>query len=371
MPTHRGGAGSEQDHIRLKNLLRDARVRLGSAGHEERLVRHVLDSASALVEDAAFWQRQRSGLAVFVSPGWTRTFRVSIDLDELVVVGDRFHIKPVLPLLTRGGRFFVLALSQNRVRLHEATRFHIEEIVSDDIPDGLTDAVGYDWEERSLQFFTAAPGGGAAGRRQAVFHGHGAGKDDLDGEVARFLRLVDDQVRALVADHEAPLVVAAVDWLASAYRRISKYAGLVQDCIPGNPDETPDRKLHRRAWELVEPVIRAEEAAAATQVLELLGTSLASNDLEEIAIAAHDGRVDTAFVALGVQRWGRYDEQSRQIAEGTSGRHIGEDLLDLVAAQTLFHGGAVYAVHPADMPGGDSPIAAIFRYEMKGMDTGD
>jgi hypothetical protein len=175
----------------------------------------------------------------------------------------------------------------------------------------------------------------------------------------------------LVAERDTPLVVAAVEWLASAYLRISKHPSLVQDYLPGNPDETPDHELHRLAWQLVEPVFRAEEEVDSRRVREMLGTPLASCDLKEVVIAAHDGRIETAFVALGVQRWGRYDAESRQIEEYTSRRNGDQDLLDLAAAQTLIHGGTVYAVDPEDIPGEGSPVAAIFRYDMKGIDPND
>jgi hypothetical protein len=38
-----------------------------------------------------------------------------------------------------------------------------------------------------------------------------------------------------------------------------------------------------------------------------------------------------------------------------------QDLLDLAAVQTLFHGGTVYAVDPGDVPD-DAPVAALLRY---------
>jgi hypothetical protein len=38
---------------------------------------------------------------------------------------DRFHLKPLLPLLTGDGRFYILALSQNQVRLLQGTRYSV------------------------------------------------------------------------------------------------------------------------------------------------------------------------------------------------------------------------------------------------------
>ena len=57
------------------------------------------------------------------------------------------------------GAFFVLALSQGSVRLFEGSRDGIRELDLADIPTSLRDAVGYDYEQRSLQFHTGAGAG--------------------------------------------------------------------------------------------------------------------------------------------------------------------------------------------------------------------
>jgi hypothetical protein len=46
----------------------------------------------------------------------------------LVIVSERFHVKPLLPLLSGDGRFYVLALSQNEIRLLQGTRYSVEQV---------------------------------------------------------------------------------------------------------------------------------------------------------------------------------------------------------------------------------------------------
>ena len=47
-----------------------------------------------------------------------------LHFDELMVVAPGFHVMPLLALLTGDGLFYVLALSQNQVRLLAGTRSH-------------------------------------------------------------------------------------------------------------------------------------------------------------------------------------------------------------------------------------------------------
>lgn len=360
LPTHRAGAQVQQNPIRFKNLLREAEDRLLEQGHGEGQVAEILEPARATLNDSQYWQHQSDGLAVFLGPGLCRRFRVPVSFEELVLVGERFHLTPLLPFLTGDGRFYLLAVSQKRVRLFEGSRDSVREIDLRDIPESLTEALGYDWEERTLQFHTGASGAGQ-GKRRAMFHGHGVGADESKDEITRFLQLVDSGVSRLLADPQAPLVVAAVDYLIAIYREVSHYPNLLDKGLEGNPDVLSAEELHGKAWELVEPLFHQGEKAAAERFQELLGTGRASHELEQVIPAAVDGRVDTLFVAVGAHEWGRFDPDVRRIEVGDGPNGGNEDLLDRAALESLLHGATVYAVDPGQVPG-HGPVAAVFRY---------
>jgi hypothetical protein len=273
-----------------------------------------------------------------------------------VVVDDRFHLKPLLPLLVGDGRFFVLALSQKQVRLMEGSMTRIRELDLHSVPQRLQDAVGYDWQERFLQFHTASA------RSSAIFHGHGAG-DDQKAEVEKFLRAVDRALLELLRDKQVPLVIAAAEPILSMYREISKHPHLADTGIPGSPDQLSAEQLHGQAWQLVEPGFLAQRRAWADRYAELAGTGRATDRLLDILPAVFDGRVETLFIATDQERWGRYDPEARQatlVQEPSPGDH---ELLDLAAVEALNRGASVYAV-PADRLPTDNGtgIAAIFRY---------
>jgi hypothetical protein len=166
-----------RDPRRLKNLLRTAREDLRARGVPRREVETILARPQALLDEEQFWQYQANGLALFAAPELFRFYRMPLRLETLCVVANRFHTKPLLPLLTGDGLFYVLALSQNAVRLLEATRDSFVELELGDIPSSLGAALRYDDPEPQLQYRTAPPAQG--GRRAALFHGHGRGVDDV------------------------------------------------------------------------------------------------------------------------------------------------------------------------------------------------
>jgi len=111
MPTHRAGAQIQQDSIRLKNLLREAEEKLTDGGLRGADASDLLAPVEELQENDDFWRHQGDGLALFLAPGEFYLYRLPIELNELTVVAERFHIKPLIPIISGDGKFFVLALS--------------------------------------------------------------------------------------------------------------------------------------------------------------------------------------------------------------------------------------------------------------------
>ncbi len=357
MPTHRAGEDTRQDPIRFKNLLGQAEEQLIASGLRSPEARKLLEPAQALLDNSAFWRHMSDGLALFVAPDIFRTFRLPIELREMVIVADRFRIKPLLPLFAGDGHFFVLALSQNQIRLLEATRFSVDEIEMEGVPSSMAEALSLD-VEKELQFQT--PSAGGRGERAAVFHGHDPADDDKN-RILRFFHRVDDGLRQVLRDEQSPLVLAGVDYLLPLYKEANSYPHLMAEGITGSPEEMSAEDLHQSAWSIMEPHFAQAQREARAHYAQMAGTGLTSNRVEEVVTAAHHGRVSLLWVALGAQVWGQFDAKA-----GTAHLHDepepgSEDLLDLAALQTLLKGGTVYAVEPETVPG-DALVAALFRY---------
>jgi hypothetical protein len=359
LPTHRIRGEREQDPIRFRNLLDQAEERLVGEGARPADVRSLLAPGRELLDSAIFWSYQSDGLAAFLAPDHSRFFRLPLQLPELVVVGDRFHMKPLLDLLTNDHRFFVLALSQDDVRLLEASRHDVQLVDLGDVPTTFAEVLKYDDVEREQNLHVSTRGGLGA---RAVFHGHGGNAEDDKVLIERWLRSVDDAVMQVLAGQDAPLVLAGVGYERALYRSGTRYKRVLNDGIDGNPEMLSPEELHKRAWELVEPVVAEARAAAAGRFQEAAGKgTLAASRVQDIVPAALQGRVETLFVPVGVQIWGTVDPQTFE-AELHHRREPGdEDLLDRAAVATLFSSGTVYSVPQEEIPP-PGPAAAVFRY---------
>jgi len=359
MPTERRGAETQQNPIRLKNLLREAHGLLEEKGLANGGADELLAPARRLIDDFDFWQHQEDGLALFLTDGLVRSYRLPLRFTELAAVEDRFHLKSLFPLFNEEAHFYILALSQNRVRLFEGTRYEVHEVELGEVPQSLADALGYDLTESHLQFHTGTSAAGSG--RAAIYHGQGAGEEDAKSEIRKFFSILDRGLHDFLDDRRAPLVLAGVDYLLPIYREATSYPNTLEDGVTGNPDALDPAELHPRAWALVEDRFRADRREAEERFGDLSGTGRAARELDEIVRAAIDGRVDTLWVATGVRRWGSFDEGSRRVDHHGEQTPESEDLLDLAAVHTYLNSGKVWAVGPGEVPG-EGEAAAVYRY---------
>jgi len=365
MPTHRQGRERKQDPIRLKNLLNQAEDQLRAAGLTTLEVQTLLDPANSLIPDSSFWKLLADGLAIFLSQGLYRFYQLPLHFDELLVVANSFHIKPLLPMLSGDGRFYILAISMDQVRLLQGTRYSVNEIDSQGLPMGMTQALRFDDPERQLQYHTGTQSSPLGGERSAVYHGHGVGTNDHKTNILRYFYKVDDGLRNVLQDEKVPLVLAGVDYLLPIYHQANSYQHLVEQGIIGNPDEIGAEELHQKAWDILQPLFQEDRHKARSRYQALAGTDEGeiSTNIKDVLRAAFLGQVSTLFVALGTQHWGIFDPYSDTIVEYDTFEPGARDLLDFAAVHTLINRGTVFAIDPKQIPGGGN-VAAIFRYPL-------
>jgi hypothetical protein len=359
MPTYRTGVEIQQGRIRLKNLVREAETRLIEGGMRFPEAKQFLQPIQQLVLDNGFWLQQRDSLAIFLASDIFHYYKLPLNVNESLQIGRRFLLKPLLPLLSGEGLFYILALSQNKVRVLRCTRASVSELEVD-IPHSLDEAMQYDDPERQLQFHTNTLEGTNT-RAAALFHGHGTGVDDAKDNILRYFQLIDRGLRGLLREEKAPLVLAGVEFLFPIYRKANTYPYLASEGLPGNPEELENEDLQTRAWPLVEHYYHKAEQEALTYFGPFYGTGRTTHDIIQAAPAAYNGQVEILFLAAGAEQPGSFDPASNEVRVHGEIEPGGEDLYDFAAVQTLLNGGAVYMMAADQIPGGE-PLAALLRY---------
>ena len=139
-PTHRQHPDNAQDTIRFRNLLKQLESTLGQQYDAEQ-VRETLKPFEQLGRDRNFWDHRTDGLAIFCSPEFFEIVELQRPVQELLVVADSFHTKPLVRILQSADRYQVLCLSRHDARLYEGNRDALAEVELIDVTASISDVL--------------------------------------------------------------------------------------------------------------------------------------------------------------------------------------------------------------------------------------
>jgi hypothetical protein len=335
---------AQADRIALRNQLREAVAQMEGAGATTRDIRAIEAAVEAVAEDDAFWAEQANSLAVFATPGRIRTFRLPNRLENLVEVSDRFHLKPLLRAVTFRQDAWVLAIGMGGVRLVE---------VSADLPPHEVKVPGLPRDAAD-----AAGRGSHLPRRGNMTGGESGSEHAL---LARYARAVDQALRPMLAGHERPLILAAVEPMASIFAEVCSYPHLAAGTIPGSADHTPDHELAAAARQVLDGLHAAELRALAETFAQRATQGRATGDVAQAARAATYAAIETLIVDMDADLPGTVGEEDGAITIAAAADGTTYSVTDEIARRALRSGARVLAARQGDIPGGGQ-LAAILRY---------
>ncbi len=336
----------EASRIAFRNQAKAAAQQLQDSGFDKRRLAALLAPLDDLAEDDEFWRFQANSLAVLATPETMRTFRLANKLTAQTEVSDRFLLKPLLRAVTFPHQAFILALSENAVRLIEmASDLPPAPVRVPDLPKDAASAVG----KSTLN--DRAP----VGRIQ--------GAEGQKVRFAQYARKVDAAIRPILSGTDVPLILAGTGALPSIFAGLCSLPNLQRETVATSPDRMSEAELAQSA----RPILDAAYARAIEDFHALyrtrLGEGRATADLAAAARAATYGAIQSLLVDIDNVIPGTIDEETGTVhlAERADANSYG--VVDEIAGRALNAGGKVLAVRKSDIPGG-ADLAAILRYRM-------
>jgi hypothetical protein len=347
----------KENEIRLKGhlktlseKLRDMSVPSTSA---DALEERILEASSSWRDGT----RLREGLALFAADDMLRQLPLPQCVGDRAYISERFHLKPLFAALQQNRPFYLLALSQNQAALFEGDAVALRRLQPDGSwPRSLESVAGHEPSGKTLHYHAGSRGGDSA-----IYHGHGAGKDDTGPEIRQFLETVDGALRDLPLAPGAPVILAGVGGLLAAFRRLSDNERLAAEQLEGNVEHLSENALHEQALPLVRKQLEAVRAEALAKVKRADPDAPVARQLGDILRAAIAGRVESVFVAGDAERWGRMDDDGQHFTQHEAWRPGDYDLVDRAAVESHRRGGGVYVVPAAELPGQGLALASL-RY---------
>ena len=355
--------GKEQNQgiseAHLKSCIREAHSILQAQGMSEKLASKYLKPIKQLIADIPIWRNPSEGMAIFLSKGMgMQYFKLPIKFDVFTYVSNHHYLLPLLTLYSNDSSFYLLELSQDHVKLFEGNMFELQDLFVNELaPERLEEAVGFDYEQKMLQFRS-----GHSLYNPGSFHGQGEGKDDERKEVSNFFREINKGVVATIQKKNAPLILACVDWLYPMYKEVNTYPDLHPEYISGDPEFKNTNEMHKQAWSLVKDLQSKKRDQKAVRYDDLIHTPRTSHQISEIVPASAHGKIDTLFVSRNEEVFGTFNPAKDCViidSEKTAGNL---SLPNLAAMNTFLKGGTVFLMDAADMPFKKRPLNALMRY---------
>lgn len=328
--------------IQFRNFVTDAEQRLDAIGTPAARRAALIRALRDLDNDGDFWRAQDHGLVILATPDDVQAFALREPVTDALAVGDRFELGPLLREATTPDHAYLLALTEGEVRLLALTRGHAPVEVPLELPDDLHSLLEY-----------AVNYGDADMPRPS-------GPEGEMPEQRRYCAAVQDAVLTQIGDAGHPLVLASSAELEPAYRAVSTYRHLLERSVGFNPSHREPVELDAKAWKLLDA--RRHEELIAWR--ELFGTrrsnGLATNRLNDVAVAATAAAVDELLFNVDTVVQGSIDEFG-QVRIGEAATAPLYNIVDEIAARVLRAGGSVRGVHDEDLLDG-SPVAAMLRF---------
>jgi hypothetical protein len=362
MPTHRRHPENQQDPIRFRNLLQKLESIL-SQQYPGYPMKEALERLETISRDGHFWNHRTDGFGILCSPDAFQLFELQKPVEELLVVADSYHIKPLLQALQAADRYQILGLNRHEAKLYEGNRDALDEVeLHQGVPATIEEALGSELSEPHLT--VASYGGGGSGARgvPSMHHGHGQKKDEVEIDNERFFRVVD---RAIHEHHSQPtglpLLLAALPEHHDLFRKISHNPFLMEEGIKLDPQSISLERLRTEAWQVMEPYYSQRIAMLADNFKQSQSQQRGTSDLSDIAQALLVGRVGVLLVEAERQLPGKLDPTSGTIQFFERDALNVDDLLDDLAEMTLKMGGEVLVIPAEQMPS-TSGAAATYRF---------
>ena len=360
MPTHRTHPENLQDVIRFKNLIKQMEESLSQKYTASEVKKH-LEPFEALVDDENVWNHTLDGIAVFSADGLFKVVGLGDSVEELAMVADSFHTKPLRQYLQSADHYHVLGLSLGKIQLFEGNRHSLVELeLRSDIPKTMEDALG---DELTDKHSTVASYGGTGSESSAMHHAQGGKKDESDKDAERFFRVIAGVVEENYSKPTGwPLILAALPEHHNLFQRVNKNQLLLNKGIAINPTSVSTDKLKEMAWEIMEPEYLLKLDTIVGKYGQAKANGKGSDDYKEVALAAVEGRVDSLIIeadriiAVRITNLETGNTQKKDLTNPKV-----DDLLDDMAELVTKMGGHVMVLPAEKMPT-ETGLAAIFRY---------
>jgi hypothetical protein len=276
--------------------------------------RSFVDNFMKKLRTGAFLDRLEGldrGLVVFYAEdcfdGEVGFLRVQSAINDLVIVADSFHIKPLIRIKNTSRGFFIVTMSSRAINVLIENNGHLVRLDS----------------------YRNEPGMNGSNKKES--------KD--------FFLNAAQELNKLFTAYRLPIILAGVKDHIGHMKKLLNQSMLMSESIVGNVEKMKSNELREKAYEILTPYYDEQELDAVGELEVAMSKDRAITYLEDIAISAVYGKIQKLFVVENRFVWGSINKMTGEIfIEPKRVNAHDDDILDDLCQMVLAKGGEVVVV---------------------------
>ena len=333
--THRTGPDYLKDAILLKNLLKQAGLRLTSE-LGVKVAQATMAKLEAMAEGIDHAHNMES-LVLFANTEFSGHVKLPIAVTDRVTIDHTFATRDLFRALHQKTEYYVLALSRDQARLFEAFNGNIVEELKGDFPV-LNDVAGSDAAKQVMD-------------------------RDWNTLVKEYFNQVDKALVKVLNEHPLPVVLATEARNVDHYRKVAdKKEFIAASFNPSRQNLTP-LHLVEEAWNAYAPVVKAKYDQRSQALEKAASAGKLFSDHNDIWKAIQEGTGETLFVREGLFQPAVLNNGHVELlpAEEREKRGAVDDIIDEMIERNRASGGDAVFVSGKDLDPYNG-LALVTRY---------
>lgn len=274
MNTHRTKPDYLKDGTHLKNLIKEAESKLLTIASKQDAAK-LIDRLNNLANKIDHSHNLES-LILFVNEDIADYTRLPIAVEDRAVVDRTFVTRDLVRAMHQETSYYVLVLSQEKVRLIEATN------------DKVVAEVGAPFPILNKQFDTTEWVDLSDMSRQRNL-------------LTEFFNQVDKDVNKAIKNNPHPVLICSVEENYNLYLKIADQRNNILDIfLNKNRIEKKDHAIVTEAWKIVQEYILKKNNARKVELKKAVSANQFLADTNEIWRAIAQGKIQTLFIEQGL-----------------------------------------------------------------------
>lgn len=335
--THRTIPDNKKDSLTLKNLIKEAEERL-FADESKRDAKALADRLKD-IESKIDHNHNLESLVLFVNEDIAEYTRLPIAVEERVVIDHTFATRDLIRALHLETNYYVLVLSQQKVRLIEAFN---NKVVTE---------IGNPFPIENKQFYSTNKAELSNAKRQTTL-------------VAEFFNRVDKEVNKVRKENPLPVLICTED---SNFHEYLKGADQKQSIFDTYLNKNRvDEKAHHiitEAWKIIKEHTIEQNNARKEDIQKAVSQNKFLSDTNEIWKAIKEGRIQTLFIEQGKFQPAIWENDQIEFVSGDlrDKKEVVDDIYDELIEANMYYGGDVVFLPKGELTKFNG-FGAITRY---------